>query len=146
MLARAERRALGCLSFVATALFALTGCMRTTLRTEHPPGLSPRDWDRRWHHAMLLGAVETSPPVDLAAICPKGWSELDYSLDLMQTWIAVLTLGIYYPSTITLVCAAPAGPPTTGAYLPAPVSSTGLTYPPDLPAPPVSRLKHPDWD
>lgn len=80
------------------------GCVRTTIRSGQAPGSVATNWQDRWHHAYLLGLHERPGPVVLDEACPHGWAEVDASIDPLQAVIAIITLGIYTPSTITVVC------------------------------------------
>lgn len=90
---------------LATALLG-SGCFRTTVRSGHPPGDPPEGWEHRWHSGWLLGAIEASGPHDLARACPAGWSEIETSTDPSQSLITLLTIGIYAPQSVSVVCAA----------------------------------------
>lgn len=83
------------------------GCVRTTIRSGQAPGSVATNWQDRWHHAYFLGLDERPGPVVLDEACPNGWAEVDASIDPMQAVIALATLGIYTPSTITVVCSDP---------------------------------------
>lgn len=80
------------------------GCVRTTIRSGQAPGSVATNWHERWHHAYLLGLHERPGPVVLDEACPYGWAEVDTSIDPMQAVIAIVTLGVYTPSTITVIC------------------------------------------
>jgi hypothetical protein len=87
------------------------GCLRTTIRSGKLPGDAPYQWEARWHHAFFLGQYERSSPIAPNKICPKGWAQIDSELDPLQTAIAIVTLGVYTPSTVSVVCAANELPP-----------------------------------
>jgi hypothetical protein len=120
---------------LASALLLLgSGCMRTTVRTGSMPGDAAWTRNAAWHHAFFLGQLRTRP-IAPTQDCPQGWSQIDMELDPLQTAIALLTIGIYTPSTVTVVCRAdeqlPFGPELSGpaprqrrdAALPAPASA-----------------------
>lgn len=86
-------------------ILLLSGCLRTSIRSGKAPGAVPTDWQERWHHGFALGLVELHGPVVATRVCPAGWSEINTSVDPMQTVIALGTLGIYTPTTISVVCA-----------------------------------------
>ncbi len=92
--------------WIALALFA-TGCFRSTVRSGQPPGDPAESLEDRWHSGWLGGAVEASGPHDLARACPHGWSQIDTKTDASQGLITLLTLTLYSPQTVTVVCAAP---------------------------------------
>jgi len=69
----------------------------------------------------LFGLVEASGPYDLERICPEGWSEVTLQPDAFTALAGLVTLFIYSPSRVTIVCAAPGvqgAPPRTGYTLP----------------------------
>jgi len=80
--------------------------MRTTLRSGKMPGNAAPGWDDRWHHAFLFGLLRQSDAISPNDVCPQGWAQLDSELDPLQTAIALVTLGIYTPSTISVICGA----------------------------------------
>lgn len=83
------------------------GCFRTTVRSGHPPSDPAEGFEQRWHSGWLGGAVEASGPHDLARACPNGWAQIETKTDASQGLVTLLTLGIYAPQTVTVVCAAP---------------------------------------
>jgi hypothetical protein len=94
---------------VMAALLTSAGCFTTTVRSGHPPGDPPQGWHDRWHSGWLLGAIEASGPHDLARVCPRGWSQIETFTDPSQALITLLTLGIYAPQTVRVVCVAERG-------------------------------------
>jgi hypothetical protein len=88
------------------AALLVCGCFKSTVRSGHAPGDPPDQWDHRWHSGWLFGAIEVSGPYDLGRVCPAGWSEIDTVTDPSQALITLLTLGIYAPQSVTVVCAA----------------------------------------
>ena len=102
------------LTWVALSL-ALSGCWRTTIRSGLPPGEEAKDYDERVHQALVLGTLETRKPHALADLCPMGWSEIHVRKGFLNGLLTVITLGIYSPQTVTVVCSTgedyPATPP-----------------------------------
>ncbi len=86
------------------------GCVRTTIRSGRAPGDVPPGWEDRWHHGVVFGLNELPGPIPLDALCPDGWSEVDAAIDPIQSIVALLTLGVYTPTTISVVCAEPNAP------------------------------------
>ena len=82
-----------------------SGCAHTTLRSGLPPGDSPRPYTDKWHTAFLFGLVEASGPYDLDRICPTGWSEVTLEPDPFTALAGLVTLFLYSPSRVTIVCA-----------------------------------------
>jgi hypothetical protein len=130
---------------VGLVVWATAGCFRTTVRSGLPPGDVPAGYDEKWHSTWLLGAVETSGPYALDALCPGGWAELGTHTNLLQGLVTAVSYGIYTPQTVTIVCAAPgaAAPPPRDGYAPLPAPATS-SYPPapvrnTYPPPPPER-------
>lgn len=108
-------------ALVLASLLSLTGCAATVLRSGHPPGDSPPGFDDHWHSAFLFGALEVGEPYDLDQLCPGGWSEVTVQPDPLTTVVGALTLFLYTPNRVTVVCSAPGSlgvPPREGAALP----------------------------
>lgn len=99
----------------------LSGCASTTLRSGKPPGQVPARYDERWHPAFLFGLVPVHDRYDLSKICRSGWSEVRLRSDPFTALAGLLTLFVYSPSRLTIVCAADerAAPPALPDY-PAP--------------------------
>jgi hypothetical protein len=101
-------------ALAAIMLVGPAGCVRTTIRSGLAPGHVPTGWEGRWHHGFVLGFDELPGPVPVDALCPEGWSQVDTSIDPVQSVLAIMTLGIYTPTTVSVVCAEPNAPPTHG--------------------------------
>ncbi len=107
----------------SAALLALgcSSCAATTLRSGKPPGDSPPEYTEKWHSAFLFGLVEASGPYDLGRACPSGWSEVTIEPDPFTALVGAVTLFIYSPSRVTIVCSTPGvqgDPPRAGYTLP----------------------------
>ena len=116
----------------AGAVLASTGCAATTLNSGRPPLDLADGYDERWHSAFLWGAIAGAKPYDLGQICPNGWSQVTVARDPFTLLAGVLTVFIYSPSRISVVCAMPGGlrlPPVEG-YTP---------NAPAMPAAPVGK-------
>jgi hypothetical protein len=100
-------RAIGAGAASVALLFCSVACVRTTIRSGRAPGDVPPGWEDRWHHGFVFGLAELPGPVPLDALCPGGWSEVDTAIDPIQSVIALFTLGIYTPTTISVICAEP---------------------------------------
>jgi hypothetical protein len=101
-------------------LIACAGCAATTVRSGRPPlDLAP-GYDERWHSAFLWGVVPAGAPYDMAKICPSGWAQVTVARDPFTLLAGVLTLFIYSPSRVSIVCALPGGPrlPPLEGYAP----------------------------
>jgi Bor protein len=109
-----------CCALLGLGLGACAGCAATTVRSGRPPlDLAP-GYDERWHSAFLWGVVPAGAPYDMAQICPRGWSQVTVARDPFTLLAGVLTLFIYSPSRVTIVCAIPGGPrlPPPEGYAP----------------------------
>ncbi len=95
-----RRAALSCV----LALWLL-GCATTTLRSGEPPGKTASGYDERWHPGFLFGTVRGVSRYDLKQACPNGWAEIRVEPDPFTLLAGVVTLFIYSPSRVTVVCA-----------------------------------------
>lgn len=91
----------------AVSALCVTGCFREAAYSGLPPGKPSTEVDERWHHSMFWGLLDISGSYDLVEACPEGWAEVHTGLDLSNGVLALMTAGIYYPETVTVVCAAP---------------------------------------
>lgn len=109
------------------ALFGC-GCASTTLRSGKPPGAVAPDYDERWHPSFLFGLVAFREKYDLSRICRDGWAEVRLHPDPFTALAGLLTLFVYSPSRLTIVCAGPSGstPPALPLYA-APTFSKSTT-------------------
>jgi hypothetical protein len=116
-------------SSLAALCCCVVGCATTVVRSGRPPLDAPPGYDERWHSAFLWGALPAGPPYELAKICPQGWSQVTLARDPFTLLAGLLTLFIYSPARVSIVCAMPAGPPLPPAAGYAPNA-------PDMPAVP----------
>jgi hypothetical protein len=89
------------------------GCYTTRIVSGVPAKtVAPMAQDR-WHHSVVAGIAEISPPVDLDAMCTDGdWAEIKEEMTFLNGVVNAGTGGIYTPRTYTLSCGpapAPAG-------------------------------------
>ncbi|MEZ4223961.1 MAG: hypothetical protein R3B13_23635 [Polyangiaceae bacterium] len=125
------------------ASLVLSGCFTTTVRSGQPPAREAL-YDA-WHDGYLAGLIESDGPYDLSRSCPEGWAEITTELQPLQTLVTVVTLMIYSPQSVTIVCAAPGAPrvPPHSGYAP---GDPG--YPPrppaGIPLPPASGDPEPE--
>ena len=84
---------------------ALLGCASTTLRSGEPPGKTAVGFDEKWHAGFLFGTVRGMEPYELSRVCPNGWAEIRVEPDPFTLLAGALTLFIYSPSRVTVVCA-----------------------------------------
>ena len=115
---------------------ALNGCAATTVRSGLPPGNTARGFDERWQPAFLFGVVPGTEPYDLARICPQGWAQVTINRDPFTLLAGLITLFIYSPSRVTIVCGVhgAGGIPPYEGYAP----TTGTSATPHMPPPPES--------
>jgi hypothetical protein len=94
-----------------SALLAVTlaGCSPTIVRSGVPAGASPAGYTARWHHGFVLGLVDATGSYDIARICPSGWSEIRAETTVGAGVLQLVTVGLYTPSSVTIVCAARSG-------------------------------------
>lgn len=83
----------------------LLGCATTTLRSGEPPGKTATGFDERWHPGFLFGTVRGVERYDLSRACPQGWAEIRIEADPFTVLAGAVTLFIYAPSRVTVVCA-----------------------------------------
>ena len=83
----------------------LMGCATTTLRSGEPPGRTAAGFDERWHPGFLFGTVRGVARYDLSRACPQGWAEIRIEPDPFTLLAGAVTLFIYSPSRVTVVCA-----------------------------------------
>jgi hypothetical protein len=96
------------------------GCSGTTLRSGKPPGAVAPNYDERWHPAFLFGLVAMRERYDLSRICRHGWAEVRVHPDPFTALAGLLTLFVYSPSRLTIVCADARGMPPELPSYPAP--------------------------
>ncbi len=90
---------------IAAVALATTSCATTTLRSGEPPGKTAPGYDERWHPAYVFGTVSGVGTSDLARLCPNGWAEIRVEPDPFTILAGAITLFIYSPSRLTVVCA-----------------------------------------
>jgi hypothetical protein len=97
----------GPIAAVLSSLWLL-GCGEVVVRSGQPAGDVTSDHRARWHDSFLFGTTEgRREPLD--ELCPRGWSEIRVSSSFTQALLSWSTLGIYTPTSVTVVCAAPRG-------------------------------------
>jgi hypothetical protein len=108
-------------SYITSFLLLLsTSCAATTIRSGRPPADPAPGYDERWDSSFFFGAVAASKPYELARICPTGWSQVTLGRDPFTLLASVLSLFIYSPSRVTVICATPgsSGLPPVEGYAP----------------------------
>jgi hypothetical protein len=94
-----------CRALTGLLSLALVGCATTTLRSGEPPGRTAAGYDERWRTGYLFGTVQSVEAYDLGQVCPKGWAEVRVAADPFTILAGLVTLFIYSPSRVTVVCA-----------------------------------------
>ena len=107
-------------ALVVCAVLCSSGCATTIVRSGRPPLDAPPAYEERWHSAFLWGSIPGGAPYDLAQICPNGWSQVTLARDPFTMLAGVITLFVYSPARVTIVCAVPGGPalPPVAGYAP----------------------------
>ena len=85
----------------------LFGCAETRIYSGMPPGDPPAGYENRWHSSFLFGTTPAGRPYDLGRLCPSGWSEIELSPDVFTSFAGLVTLFLYTPTRLTIVCARP---------------------------------------
>lgn len=91
------------LSLACTLLCA--GCASSTLRSGEPPGKTAAGFDEKWHAAFVFGTIRGLERLPLSRACPHGWAEIRVEPDPFTLLAGVVTLFLYSPSRVTVVCA-----------------------------------------
>jgi hypothetical protein len=90
------------------ALMLLTslclGCATSTLRSGEAPGRTAPGLNEKWHASFLLGTVRGIDGYDLREACPRGWAEIRVAPDPFTLLAGAVTLFVYSPSRVTVVC------------------------------------------
>jgi hypothetical protein len=90
-----------------TAALLMVGCFHSSVYSGAPPGKAAPSIDQRWHHSMFWGLWEVSGPYSLSSACPEGWAEIESHVGVTQAAISLITVGIYVPQTVSVICVAP---------------------------------------
>ncbi len=85
-------------------LLLLAGCASSTLRSGEPPGRTAAGFDEKWHAGFLFGTVPGIDRYDLSRACPRGWAEVRVEADPFTILAGAMTLFLYSPSRVTVVC------------------------------------------
>jgi len=125
----------GCLLLIVAA----SACATTTVRSGRPPADFAPGYDERWHPAFLFEVIPGHDTYDLSRVCPKGWAQVTVTRDPFTLFASVITLFIYSPSRISIVCAVPEShdPPPQEGY--APSATKALPNTTHMVPPPESR-------
>ena len=86
-----------------------SACGEAVVRSGRPAGAVAPLYDERWHDSFFFGTLDPAEAAPLSTICPQGWSEIRASSTFLAGLLQWSTLGIYTPTTVTVVCSAPSG-------------------------------------
>jgi hypothetical protein len=88
-------------------LVSLTACAcaTSTVRSGEPPGRTAAGLNEKWHAGFLFGTVRGIDRYDLSRACPNGWAEIRIEPDPFTLVAGAMTLFLYSPSRVTVVCA-----------------------------------------
>lgn len=92
----------------------LGSCYRMQYVTDTPPATSSPN-QSEWNH-FFIGGLIGDPEVGVDEMCPGGVSRVDVVHSVANIIVAVLTLGIYAPTTVDVWCADDGGAARPGDY------------------------------
>lgn len=85
-----------------------TGCYHATVHTAAPDTPTMPNPKAQWKHGWIEGLVPPSP-VNGTEECPNGVARVETELSFVNGLVRVLTLGIYTPMTVKVICIAEGG-------------------------------------
>jgi hypothetical protein len=94
-------------ALVLACALAAGACHRIRIVNGAGGGVPSPAYYERWHHNIIVGAVEISGPVDLAMVCPGGnWTEIQVRRSVLNTiiWLIPVVNLIWQPQTVTILC------------------------------------------
>lgn len=83
-------------------LVATAGCWHTVVDTGLNPG--PVGYEEGWETSWLFALVPTH--VDATGVCQGPWAQVETQQSFGNGLVSILTLGIYTPHEVRVVCAA----------------------------------------
>jgi hypothetical protein len=92
-------------SLALIAALLSVGCATTTVRSGRAPGRAAAGYEERWHPGFLFGTVRGQGHYELSRACPNGWAEIRIAADPFTVLASMVTLFVYSPSRVTVVCA-----------------------------------------
>jgi hypothetical protein len=91
-------------SLALTMLLLISaGCYHSIIETGLEPG--PTGYYEKWETAWLIGLVPAE--VDAEGVCGGPWARVETQQSFLNGLVTLLTLGIYAPHEVEVVCAAP---------------------------------------
>jgi len=91
---------------VAAMLLVSAGCYHSIIDTGLEPG--PVAYHEEWETAWLVGLIPAE--VDARGVCRGPWARVETQQSFLNGLVTILTLGIYAPHEVEVVCASGAGP------------------------------------
>lgn len=85
-----------------TLLLVSTGCYHSIVDTGAQPG--PVGYHEKWETAWLGGLIPAE--VDAEGVCGGPWARVETQKSFLNGLVSILTLGIYSPHEVEVVCAA----------------------------------------
>jgi hypothetical protein len=89
---------------VLAAGFMLTGCFHIRYVNDQPA--TPDPAATTWHHNVVFGLVEVSPPEDVNKACPQGYAAVKSEQSFVAGLVNILTIGLYNPTDVLIYCSA----------------------------------------
>ena len=87
---------------LALLFAASTGCYHSVVDTGLEPG--PTLYHEKWESAWIVGLVPAR--VDATGACGGPWARVETQKSFLNGLVSILTLGIYSPHEVQVVCAA----------------------------------------
>lgn len=87
---------------LASLVLVSAGCYHSIIETGLEPG--PTAYHEKWETAWLVGLIPAR--VDATGICGGPWARVETQQSFLNGLVSLLTLGIYAPHEVEVVCAA----------------------------------------
>jgi hypothetical protein len=91
--------------FAVASLLLFTACFHFRYVNTDVPA-APAAQEESWHHGLVWGIAELSPPVEATRVCPNGWAQVEQEETFLNGFTRVLTFSIYAPATTRVYCSA----------------------------------------
>jgi hypothetical protein len=90
-------------TLLTVAALLSTGCFHFRyVNSDVTP--APTAQDESWHHGLVWGIVELTPPLEVARLCPNGWARVEQEETFLNGLAQAVTSGIYAPQTTRVFC------------------------------------------
>ena len=93
--------ALSTLKLLLPMVLFASGCVHSVVDTGLQPG--PVGYVEEWETAWLIGAVAAR--VDATEACEGPWARVETQQSLLNGIVTIMTLGIYAPHQVEVICA-----------------------------------------